>query len=119
MWSICKYNKDFSKESLDPYLSSSSSLSTSLAMIKRLHLVVEIAFACQTYISLPSASLKTLVHTALARLKDEDSVPLGDKMVMEFPLQAADVKVGIFSHPLNIFFCSFHFFRLFVRFFIL
>ena len=86
-------------------------------MIKRLHLVVEIAFACQTYISLPSASLKTLVHTALARLKDEDSVPLGDRMVMEFPLQAADVKVGIKSSLKYIFFFSFPLFRLFVRYF--
>ena len=61
-------------------------------MIKRLHLVVEVAFACQTYICLPSASLKTLVHTALARLKQEDFV-LEDRVVMEFSLQAADVKV--------------------------
>ena len=50
-------------------------------MIKRLHLVVEVAFACQTYICLPSASLKTLVHTALARLKQEDFV-LEDRVVI-------------------------------------
>ena len=70
-------------------------------MIKRLHLVVEVAFACQTYICLPSASLKTLVHTALARLKQEDFV-LEDRVVMEFSLQAADVKVTqIFIHFLS------------------
>eukprot|EP00088_Acartia_fossae_P041030 TRINITY_DN4288_c0_g1_i7.p1 TRINITY_DN4288_c0_g1~~TRINITY_DN4288_c0_g1_i7.p1 ORF type:complete len:596 (-),score=147.12 TRINITY_DN4288_c0_g1_i7:392-2179(-) len=81
-----------SKESLDHYLSGGSSLSESLTNIKRLHLVVETAFACQTYVSLPTASVKTIVHAALARLRD---APLEERMNMEFNIQAADVKAEL------------------------
>lgn len=80
-----------SKESLDPYLSNTD-IHTSLIQIKRLHRVVEIAFACQTYISLTTASVKSLVLSTLSRLKDES---IEDRMVLDFNLQASDVKIQL------------------------
>ena len=60
--------------------------------------MVEIAFACQTYVSLPTASVKTIVHAALSRLKD---AALEERMDMEFNIQAADVKVGDFWNQIG------------------
>ena len=79
-----------SKESLDPFLSGET-LAESVDLIKRLHLVVELAFACQTYVNLPSSSLKTLVHSALLQLRKHETL---NKVQLEFPIQTSDVKVG-------------------------
>ena len=78
-----------SKEAVDPYLVKDD-YTRSVELIKRLHSVVELTFACQTYLSLPPPSLKALVHVALAKFIDLDT---NQRIQLEFPIQTADVKV--------------------------
>ena len=79
-----------SKEAVDPYLTNQS-FEDSLDLIKRLHMIVELAFACQSYLSLPLSALKTLVHSALIQLK---ALERTDRVHLEFPVQTADIKVS-------------------------
>jgi len=77
-----------SKEAVDPYLCGDS-FQQSVELIKRLHMVVELTFACQTYLNLPSSSLKTLVHSALLQFIN---LEINQRVQLEFPIQTSDVK---------------------------
>jgi hypothetical protein len=52
--------------------------------------VVELSAACQTFLSLPPASLKTVLHSALLGLRNPDQPP-----IFTFPISTADVKVWV------------------------
>jgi len=80
-----------SKEAVDPYLVSSEP-SEALDLIKRLHMVVELAFACQTYLSLSTAALKSVVHSALLQFRQIQET---HKVNLEFPVQTSEVKAQL------------------------
>ena len=80
-----------SKEAVDPFLSGDS-LQAAVELLKRLHMVVELSFACQTYLSLPTSALKSLVHSALLQFRKLETI---EKVQLEFPIQTSDVKVGL------------------------
>ena len=83
-----------SKELVWPYLAGSS-LVESVELVGRLHLVVELAAACQSVLSLPPASLKPSLHSALTTLRTPAGSGGPDQPVLfTFPLLTADVKVS-------------------------
>ena len=82
-----------SREAVDPYLKGDSA-EQSVDLLKRLHMVVQLAFACQTYLSLPTGALKSLVHIALGQLREREEI---EKVHLEFQIQTSDVKVTFFS----------------------
>jgi len=77
-----------SREAVDPYLNGSS-LTHSIDLLKRLHIVVQLSFACQTHLNLPSAGLKSLVHSALVQIRDIENI---ERVELLFQIQTCDVK---------------------------